>query len=63
LKKRTTATEANPWKQAKDLMAEGKRDEALALLKAVGIPENEANFYVKHNGKTSKSDLEKGVLL
>jgi hypothetical protein len=59
--KRTIATEAinNPWKRAKVLMAEGKHGEALAVLKAEGIPENEADFYVKHNGKTSKSDLER----
>jgi hypothetical protein len=59
--KRTIATEAsnNPWKRAKALMAEGKHGEALAVLKAKGIPENEADFYVKHNGRTSKEDLAK----
>jgi hypothetical protein len=59
--KRTIATEANnnPWKRAKVLMSEGKHGEALTMLKAEGIPENEADFYVKHNGRTSKSDLEK----
>jgi hypothetical protein len=40
-------------------MADGKHSEALVLLKERGIPEDEADFYVKHNGRTSKSDLEK----
>ena len=59
--KRTIATENknNPWRQAKMLMADGKHSEALVLLKERGIPEDEADFYVKHNGKTSKSELEK----
>jgi hypothetical protein len=62
--KRTIATEDkhNPWRRAKMLMADGKHGEALAMLKAKGIPEDEADFYVKHNGRTSKSELEKEYL-
>jgi hypothetical protein len=61
--KRTITTEANnnPWKRAKELIADGKHGEALSMLKAKGIPEDEADFYVKHNGRTLKSDLKKEV--
>jgi hypothetical protein len=58
-KERTIVTEANNnvWRRAKELMADGKHDEALDILKSKGIPENEADFYVKHNSRTSKSEL------
>jgi hypothetical protein len=53
------AEKKNIWQTAKELMAENKHGEALELLVSEGIPEDHADFYIKHNGKTAKSELKK----
>jgi hypothetical protein len=53
------AEKKNIWQIANELMAKDRHSEALAMLISEGIPDDHADFYIKHNGKTAKSELKK----
>jgi hypothetical protein len=49
----------NIWQTANEWMANDKHSEAWEMLISEGIPDDHADFYIKHNGKTAKSELKK----